>query len=134
MRKSKLFKQSKPRPKMGALQVQLSTTMGYYVVYINLTFMGMMFWHTTAAPWFRMYYAGAMLWQFALFMILLVAAIMVFDWKFVYPSRQASLSQQSYKHDNPAVQDLQAIRKETAKIAEMESDIKEIKKTLEKMK
>lgn len=109
MVKDRLLKQVKPRPRVGAFQVQVSTTMSHYMIYINMSFMGMMFWHTTAAPFLRQYYIGASFWMFAIFMLLLVTAIGFFDYKFVYPSRQGFLNMQSYRHANPAVYDLKKL-------------------------
>ena len=108
---NKITKQAKPHPKLGAFQVQLSMSMSHYLVYVNLCFVGMMFWHTTAAPWLRQHYEGATFWMFATFMLLLVSLLMFLDKKFIYPSRQAYISHQAYKHDNPAVADLQLLKK-----------------------
>jgi len=118
MEKINLLKQAKPRPKLGAFQVQVSTTMSHYVVYVNLSFMAMMFWHTTAAPWIRQHYLNADFWMFAIFMLLFVATIGLFDYKFVYPSRQAFISRQSYKHSNPVVADIKTLLKNQKKIME----------------
>ncbi len=127
MKKSDFIKQSKPHPRLGGFQVQMSVTMSHYVVYINLSFMGMMFWHTTAAPYIRQFYAGAEFWQFAVFMLLIISSIMLFDMKYVYPSRQAFISHQSYKHDNPAVRDLKIL---IANDKQQKSDLDKIKKKL----
>jgi len=116
---NRITKQAKPHPRLGALQVQLSVSTSYYLVYVNLSFMGMMFWHTTAAPWLRQnVYHGASFWMFATFMLLLIGALMFFDKKYIYPSRQAFISHQAYKHDNPAVADLQVLKKNVKKIME----------------
>ena len=127
MLKDKILKQAKPRPRIGGFQVQLSTTMSNYIVYINLCFMGMMFWHTTAAPFLRQYYTGADFWMFAAFMLVLVSSIMAFDYKFVYPSRQAFISRQSYRHANPVVAD---IRQLLAENEEIKADLNRIKEKL----
>lgn len=114
---NRITKQAKPHPKLGAFQVQLSMSTSHYLVYVNLCFMGMMFWHTTAAPWLRQnIYQGASFWMFATFMLLLISMVMFLDKKFIYPSRQAFISQQAYKHDNPAVADLKKILKNQEKI------------------
>jgi len=110
------MKQAKVITKLGGFQVQLSTSMSYYVLYINLMFVGMMFWHTTAAPNLRPYAPWVDFWMFASFMLILVAALMILDYKFIYPSRQGFLNKQAYKHDNPAVADLQNILKNQKKI------------------
>ena len=114
-----LLKQIKPIPKVGAFQVQVSTTMSHYMVYINMCLMGTMFWHTTGAPWLRQFiYAGASFWMFALFMLLIGCSIMLFDYKFVYPSRQAFINQQAFKHGNPTVAIIKEIRANQKKIME----------------
>jgi len=115
----RILTQAKPHPKLGAFQVQLSMSTSHYLVYVNLCFMGMMFWHTTAAPWLRQYvWQGASFWMFATFMLLLISAVMFIDYKLVYPSRQAHISRQAYKHDNPAVADIQRLLKNQKKIME----------------
>lgn len=122
-----VLKQGKPRPKIGGVQMQLSFTFSYYIVYVNLSFMGMMFWHTTAGPFLRQYFPGADFWMFATFMILLILSLMVFDHKVIYPSRQAFLSQQAYKHANPVVRD---VGKLLAENEEIKADLKAIKDKL----
>lgn len=114
----RILKQAKPHPKLGAFQVQLSMSTSHYLVYVNLCFMGMMFWHTTAAPWLRQFYLGASFWMFATFMLLFICVVMFLDRKLAYPSRQAYISQQAYKHDNPAVADIQMLLKNQKKIME----------------
>lgn len=118
MMKTRILKQTKPHPKLGAFQVQLSMSTSYYLVYVNLCFMGMMFWHTTAAPFLRQFYFGASFWMFATFMLLLISIVMFIDYKFIYPSRQAHISRQAYKHSNPVVADIQQILKNQKKIME----------------
>ena len=114
--KNKAFKQTSVKTRLGGFQVQLSTSFSHYIVYMNLAMMGMMFWHTTGAPFVRQFYPGATYWMFAGFMILIIVVVMIFDYKFMYPSRQGFLSQQSYKHANPAVADLKRILKNQKKI------------------
>jgi len=127
----RITKQAKPHPKLGAFQVQLSMSTSYYLIYVNLSFMGMMFWHTTAAPWLRQHYIGASFWMFATFMLLLISAIMFLDKKYVYPSRQAFISHQAYKHDNPAVADLQVLKKNDEIIMANQKKIMEMLEKLE---
>lgn len=123
--KDRLLKQAKPKLWLGGLQVQLSMSTSYYLIYVNLSFVGLMFWHTTAAPWLRQHYAGASFWMFAIFMLLLISALMFLDKKYVYPSRQAFISHQAYKHDNPAVADLQVLKKNDEIIMENQKKIME---------
>jgi len=128
--KTRAFKQAKVRTKIGGFQVQLSTSFSHYIVYINLSMMGMMFWHTTGAPWIRQIYPEASFWMFALFMLLVIASVMIFDYKYMYSSRQGFLSQQSYKHANPAVADLQKILAAVAVIPKIVANQKRIMERL----
>ena len=132
MQKRSLLKrittQAKPHPKIGAFQVQLSMSTSHYLVYVNLCFMGMMFWHTTAAPWLRQYvWQGASFWMFASFMLLFISMVMLIDHKFVYPSRQAHINRQAFKHGNPAAAIIKEIRAEQK---EMRVDQKKIMEKL----
>lgn len=105
------MKQARVITKLGGFQVQLSMSTSHYLVYVNLCFVAMMFWHTTATPFLQQYDINASFWVFAIFMLLIMSAVMVFDYKFIYPSRQAFISQQAYRHANPAVADLQKLLK-----------------------
>lgn len=105
-------KQAEARLWLGALQVQLSNSMSFYLTYWNIALMAMMFWYTTAAPNIRPIVPWASFWMFAAIALLGVAIVMLLDFKFIYPSRQAFLNKQSYKHRNPAVADLQKILKD----------------------
>jgi len=112
------MKQARVVTKIGGFQVQLSMSTSHYLVYVNLCFVAMMFWHTTATPFLRQYDIYAPFWLFAIFMLLIISAVMIFDYKFIYPSRQAFISQQAYKHANPAVADLKKLLKNQKKIME----------------
>ena len=110
------MKQAKVKTWIGGLQVQLSLSMSYYVVYINLALMGMMFWHTTAAPVVQPFMPWASFWMFATLMVFIVASVMTLDYKFMYPSRQGFLNRQAYKHENPIVADVKRIEKNLKKM------------------
>ncbi len=114
--KSNTLKQAKARTWLGGLQVQLSLSMSYYIVYINLSLMGMMFWYTTAAPIIQPYIPWASFWMFGVFMLLVVSIVMIVDYKYMYPSRQGFLNKQAYKHANPIVGDVQKLLKNQKKI------------------
>ena len=116
MLREKLLKQANPRLWLGGFHVQISQSRVNYLIYVNLCFMGMMFWHTTAAPWLRQFHPGAEFWMFVIFMGLLFSSVMIFDRKVGLPSRQAYQNRQAYKHDNPAVADLQEIKLKVAEI------------------
>ena len=130
MLREKLLKQVKPRLWLGGLQVQVSMGLSYYLVYVNLSFTGLMFWHTTAAPWLRQFHPGAEFWMFVIFMGLLFSSVMLFDRKVGLPSRQAYLNRQAYKHDNPAVDDLQEIKKKVAEIPGISARLDKVMKKL----
>ena len=128
--KNTALKQASVKTKVGGFQVQLSTSFSHYIVYMNLAMMGMMFWHTTGGPFVRQFYPWVTYWMFAVFMLLIIVVVMVFDYKFMYPSRQGFLSQQSYKHSNPAVADLQTILTAVAVIPKIVSNQKRIMERL----
>lgn len=130
--KRTLLKQAKPILWVGGVQIQISQVVSYYVMYFNLAMVGLMFWHTTGAPWLRQYYGTAQLWHFIVFIFIMLCNAALFDRKFAYPSRQAYLSHQSYKHSNPSVADLQYIRKKIDKIDGIEAAIKDIQERLDK--
>ena len=112
------MKQAKAITKLGGFQVQLQASMGHYLVYINLMFVGMMFWYTTAGPAVRPYLPWISFWMFASLMLVLIATLMIVDYKFMYPSRQGFLNKQVYKHENPIVKDIQKLIKNQKKIME----------------
>jgi hypothetical protein len=53
-----------------------------------------------------------------------IVVVMLLDYIFVYPSRQAFLNEQSCKHENPAMDSLYRIE---VKLADLENQIKELK-------
>lgn len=112
------MKQAKVRTWLGGFQVQLSTSMSHYVVYINLTFVGMMFWYTTAAPALKPYLPWATWWIFASIMLVIIVSLMIIDYKFMLSSRQGFLNRQAYKHKNPLVADIRKMEKDIKKIME----------------
>ena len=128
--KDRLLKQAKPRLWLGGFQVQVSMASSYYLIYVNLSFMALMFWHTTAAPWLRQFHPGAEFWMFVIFMGLLFSLVMLFDRKVGLPSRQAYQNQQAYKHANPAVADLQEIKKKVAEIPGINARLDKVMKKL----
>ena len=128
--KDRLLKQAKPRLWLGGFQVQVSMASSYYLIYVNLSFMALMFWHTTAAPWLRQFHPGAEFWMFVIFMGLLFSLVMLFDRKVGLPSRQAYQNQQAYKHANPAVDDLQEIKKKVAEIPGINARLDKVMKKL----
>ena len=127
----RIIKQSKPRLWLGGFQMQVSMASSYYLIYVNLAFMGLMFWHTTAAPWLRQFYPGAEFWMFVFFMGLFFSLVMLFDRKVGLPSRQAYQNRQAYKHANPAVDDLQEIKAKVAEIPGINARLDKVMRKLE---
>ena len=105
------IKQSKINPSIGAFQVQLSGTMSFYMVYINLAMMGTMFWHTTAYPILSPFIPWINFIYFAALMVAIILAMMYLDYRFMLGSRTAFLSKQAYKHQNPIVKDFNKMLK-----------------------
>lgn len=112
------MKQAGVRTWIGAFQVQLSTSMSHYIVYMNMGLVGMMFWHTTGRPNLEPYFPWIDFWMFASFMLVFVAVLGILDYKFVYPSRQGFLNREVYKHKNLVVADIQKILENQKKIME----------------
>ena len=56
-------------------------------------------------PWFS-------IWIFLSILGLIIATVMVFEYKLVYPSRVAFRNQQEYAHDSPIKEDLKQIKEE----------------------
>ena len=102
-------------PKVGFVQVQISNSL-FYLSLVNTLMLGFTFWYTSGsiiankyAPWFT-------LWMFLSLGVVFMVLVMIFDYKVMYPSRQGFISRQAYKHVNPAVADLQQIKKDLKKI------------------
>jgi len=122
-----LVKQAKPKSAIGAFQIQLQTCMGHYVIYINLFLMGTMWWHTTGAPLIRPYFPWADFWMFGCIMAFIISCLMLFDYKYIAPSRYSHQSRQGYKHVNPTVALIKGVASDVEKI---NNDLKVIKEKL----
>jgi len=90
--------------------------MGYYLSMMNMTFVGLMFWYTTAGPNIRPYLPWVSFWIFAALIATVVVTVMILDYKFVYPSRQGFLNLQATRHPNPAMDELRIIRKKLERL------------------
>lgn len=116
-----LFKQSKNNTKfhwLGAVQVQITSTF-FYVSVVNTILLAITFWYTAGyriqrfVPW-------ANIWIFLGSAIVLFLIVMIIDFKFILPARQAFQNEQACKHENPAMDSLNRI----------EADLKLIKKEM----
>lgn len=112
------MKQVKVRTWLGGFQIQLSTSMGHYVIYINMSLVGMMFWHTTGAPALRPYLPWATWWMFAILMLVIIVSLMAMDYKYMASSRYGFLNKQAYKHENLIVKDVKKMQGDIDKIKE----------------
>ena len=110
------MKQAKVKTWLGGFQVQLSTSMSHYVVYINMSLVGMMFWYTTASPALRPYAPWIAWWMFASIMFVIIVSVMIIDYKFMLSSRQGFMNKQAYKHENLIVKDVARIEKNLKKL------------------
>lgn len=110
-----LVKQTKSNLWLGALQVQVSNSF----FYLNMISTGMMiltFWYTAGYQIQGKYLPWLTLWLFIGVVAVAFAAVMVLDYKFVYPSRQAFVNEQACKHNNPWMDEIMEVRKDIAKI------------------
>lgn len=109
------IKQNKLPPWVGAFQVQVTNSM----FYVNLISSGMMvltFWYTAGYQIRDRYMPWLNIWMFVAVVAVVVIVVMFMDYKFVYPSRQAFQNEQACKHENPAMEELRAIRENQRKI------------------
>lgn len=125
-----LIKQTKGRMWLGGLQVQVSNSM-FYMNLISTAMMILTFWYTAGYQIQGRYAQWLNLWMFIGFVILVFVAVMILDYIFVLPSRQAFTNEQACKHENPAMDELYAIRKENA---ELKQELIELKEALIEMK
>lgn len=118
------IKQAKIFPLVGALQVQVQNSM-FYITFINVFMLASTFWFTTGAPFVQIHnIKWFTFWHLMAIGVIGFLVVMLLDYKFMYPSRQAFVNKQSTIHANPAMDAL----------LEVKDDIKAIKKQLEDRK
>lgn len=113
------MKQSRFIPWLGGFLVQLTNSF-FYVTALNTGMIIITFWYTSGSIIANKYAPWMTLWHFFAICLVVIGAIMFFDYKYMYPSRQGFLNAQACKHPNPAMESL--IR--------LESDVEKIKKRL----
>lgn len=113
----RFLKQYQGIPWVGALQVQISNSM-LYVSAINTFMLAMTFWYTTGSPLTSQYAPWIHFWTFAGIVILVMLTVMLLDYKYLYPARLGFTNRQTYKHDNPAVDDLKLIKEKQRDLEE----------------
>ena len=121
--KSSLLNQSKRNSWLGGLQVQVGNSL-FYVNIISTSMAILTFWYTAGYQIHDRYAQWFTLWLFIGVVILAMAVLMVLDFKYVYPSRQAFVNEQACKHDNPAMDLMEATLKE---VQELRAEVKALK-------
>ena len=107
----RLFKQNKLRASwLGALQVQASN-IGYYTVWYSNIMLATTFWYTAGYEIAQEYIPWLSFWKFVLITGSSLAMLLLLDYKFLYPLRQAFQNAQACKHENPAMDALRDIQK-----------------------
>lgn len=116
-----IFKQSgKHILPLGGVLVQIQNSM----FYLNLISTGMMlltFWYTAGYQIQQEYMNWLTIYWFALIIVAIFLIVMLVDFNFILPSRQAFLNEQSCKHENPAMEAIWDIQK-NLKIIEAKVD------------
>ncbi len=98
----------------GAIQVQLTNSF-FYVSVFSIVIQSLTLWTVAKediiemVPW-------ANYWLFLGMSLLFLITIMLVDYKFMYPTRQAFLNEQACKHANPAMALLWSMDKKLDKI------------------
>lgn len=87
---------------VGAIQVQLTNSF-FYVSAISLGMQATTLW-AVAGPSIQAVWPPARFWMLVLLAFGVLCLIMVLDYKFIYPVRQAFINEQACKHTNPAME------------------------------
>lgn len=90
----------------------------FYVGLFNTVMLAVTLWYTAGYEIAQRYLPWFGLWMFILTGVALWHLMIAFDYKFFYPVRQRFLNVQACKHENPAMDELRAIRKEIAELKE----------------
>ena len=123
--RTKIKRQLKGNIRLGGFVDTLAFTM-FWMSLINFLMMAVTTYTVTREytisilPWFS-------IWIFLSLLFLIIATVMVFEYKLVYPSRVAFRNQQEYAHDSPIKQDLKDVKDEQKLVRE---DLDKIKAKL----
>jgi len=123
--RTKMKRQLKGNIRLGGFVDTLAFTM-FWMSLVNFLMMAVTTYTVTREytisifPWFS-------IWIFLSILGLIIATVMVFEYKLVYPSRVAFRNQQEYAHDSPIKEDLDQI-KETQE--HLRRDLEAIKEKL----
>ena len=86
---------------VGAIQVQLTNSF-FYIALLNTAMLSVTLWATTG-PSIQAKLPWADFWMLLVVGFLVVCGVMILDYKFMYPVRQAFINEQACKHTNPAM-------------------------------
>lgn len=123
--RTKIKRQLKGNIKLGGFVDTLAFTM-FWMSLVNFSMMAVTTYTVTREytisifPWFS-------IWIFLSFLGLVIATVMVFEYKLVYPSRVAFRNQQEYAHESPIKKDLKDVKDEQKLVRE---DLDKIKAKL----
>lgn len=113
----KVMRQSKMPAWIGAFQVQVMNSF-FYLNLISSAMMILTFWYTAGYQIADKYFPWLSLRMFVLVVIILFGLIMFIDYKFILPSRQAFINNQSFKHENEAMIAIRDIQERLKRIEE----------------
>ncbi len=109
----------------GAIQVQLTNSF-FYVSVSSIVIQSLTLWTVAkedilaVVPW-------ANYWLLLGIGVIILIAIMLADYKFMYPTRMAFLNEQSCKHSNPAMEEILSISR---RLASMQAQVNRIEKAV----
>ena len=113
------MRQVKIEPGFGEVQVQITNSF-FYLSVVNSIMQSVTLW-ATAGPSIQRVIPWASYWLFISLGAILVITVMVLDYKFMYPTRQAFLNTQACKHTNPAMELLWEMDKKLDELKESEN-------------
>lgn len=87
---------------VGAIQVQLTNSF-FYIALLNTAMLSVTLWATTG-PSIQAVWPWARFWMLILIGVIVVCGVMILDYRFMYPVRQAFINIQACKHTNPAME------------------------------
>ncbi len=101
---------------IGVVQVQLTNSF-FYISLINTLMLSITMW-ANVGPSIQEVWAPASYWMMLVIGFIVVCTIMLLDYKFMYPVRQAFVNEQACKHENPAMEEILSISSRMAAIEE----------------
>lgn len=101
---------------VGVIQVQLTNSF-FYISLLNTSMLSIALW-ALIGPSIQEVCPWARFWMLILVGVFVVSGVMVLDYKFMYPVRQAFINEQACKHTNPAMELLLEMDKKLDQIIE----------------